>query len=252
MSILVPTSDDATARLAARRRRYHPRSPPELPEGLDGDGAVVERHAGGPRRSATVSWPLPAITTTSPGSASAMAVRMAAPRSGSTVSPVVSGMPRSDGVDDGQGVLSSRVVGGQEYPIGEAGRHLAHRGRLEASRSPPAAEHQEQAAAVAGLAGRLERAGQRRRACARSRRARRRAGPRRSASKRPGTRGGRGEPGGDAVRRRCPRRAAAVAAARALLTLNRPAERELDGLAPPPEAGARHARPRGRRRRPSA
>ena len=73
---------------------------------------------------------------------------------------VGAGHARSDGVDDGQGVLSSRVVGGQEYPIGQAGRHLAHLRALRAVAVAPGAEDQQEPPGAGRLPGREERAGQ--------------------------------------------------------------------------------------------
>src|SRR3546814_10326776 len=62
------------------------------------------------------------------------------------------GHARPDGVDDGQRVLSSWVVGGQEYPIREARRHLAHLGPFGGIAIAAGAQDDQDPAAVGRVA----------------------------------------------------------------------------------------------------
>ena len=152
----------------------------------------------------------------------------------------VGGHAGADRLDDGERVLAPRVVGGQDHPIGEAGRHLAHLrplagGRGRRRRRPPRSPARRPRPRGPRRARRRGR-----RACGRSRRARRTAGPRRPA--RTARARAAPRPGPAAmVAVGMPSRAAAVAAASALLTLKRPPsgsstaaprQRNVHGVAP--------------------
>ena len=117
----------------------------ELRAGRAGDplvGPVPHRRPSASRATATssngslrpranscpCSWPLPAITTTSPGSASAIARRIAARRSASAldVRARPSGIAGEDLVDDRLRHLGARVVRGDDHAVGQPRRDLAH------------------------------------------------------------------------------------------------------------------------------
>ena len=92
-----------------------------------------------PSNSWPCSWPLPAITTTSPGRAPAIAVSIAARRSAScsTAGPVptrISSMIAS-------GILGARVVGGDDHAVGQPRGDLAHQRPLAAVAVAAAPEH---------------------------------------------------------------------------------------------------------------
>ncbi len=73
-----------------------------------------------PSNSCPCSWPLPAITTVSPGSARPSASAIAAWRSTSTDQlGVALARPGGDFGDDRLGVLGARVVGGDDGEVGE-------------------------------------------------------------------------------------------------------------------------------------
>ena len=92
------------------------------------------------------SWPLPAITTTSPGSASEIARKIAARRSTSrsTAACGDAGMPADDLVDDRLRLLGARVVGGDDREVRQPRRDLAHHRPLAAVAVAARAEHDDQ------------------------------------------------------------------------------------------------------------
>ncbi len=106
-----------------------------------------------PASSWPCSWPLPAITTTSPGRASADAAR--SPRAGrrsTRPSPLGRRRPGhavEDLGDDRCGVLRARVVGGHDRDVGEPRRDLAHQRALAAVAVAAGAEHADHAAPAA-------------------------------------------------------------------------------------------------------
>ena len=98
----------------------------------------------------------------------------------------VGGHAGADGLDDGERVLAARVVRGQDHPVGEAGRHLAHLRPLARVAVAAGADDDDHPAARPRPRGRPPARPPGRRACGRSRRARRTAGPRRPARTGPG------------------------------------------------------------------
>ena len=83
-----------------------------------------------------VSWPLPAISSTSPGSSSAMrgADRLARGRR----SRRAPGRAGQDGGADRGRIFAARIVVGDDDAVGVLGRDRAHQRPLARSRSPPA------------------------------------------------------------------------------------------------------------------
>ena len=90
-------------------------------------------------RSWVVSWPLPAISTRSPGRGRrATAARWpGAGRARRRPVGVPVGTPAEDVVDDGRRVLGAGVVRGDDDHVGQPGGGLAHERPLGRSRSPP-------------------------------------------------------------------------------------------------------------------
>ena len=105
-----------------------------------GDDAVVERRCTSVADRLRLSWPLPAMITMSPGSARAIARRIASARSSwtSTRRAIVVGDAGEDLVDDVGGLLGAGVVGGHDHEVGEPCRRAPISGRFWRSRSPPA------------------------------------------------------------------------------------------------------------------
>ena len=196
-----------------------------------------------------VSWPLPATSTTSPGSARPTASRMAAARSGSTTTSAPAPSPGPDLVDDGHGVLGPRVVRGQDDHVGQPRRHRAHLRPLP--RVAVAAAPEQRRSRGRRRPGRGPRSAppRGRPGCGRSRRA-----------PRPGSGGHHLHPARAPDRRRprpsttwsssTPRVVATAAATRALSTLNRPVSGRSTLPAPPPERGRARRRSRPRWPRP--
>ncbi len=134
---------------AARASRSGSRSSPLLALDPPGAGAprstscATRRSSNGilqpPANSWPCSWPLPAITTTSPGSRPAIVSAIAARRSAlcATSAPA----PRQDLGDDRLRILGARVVRGDDHAIGQPPAISPISGRLPRSRSPPAPEH---------------------------------------------------------------------------------------------------------------
>ncbi len=100
------------------------------------------------------SWPLPAITTVSPGSARARASAIAARRSGSTSTPLAALGPGEDFGDDRLRVLGARVVGGDDRQVGALGPGPAHLRPLVAVAVAAGAEDRDQPPAVSRRAAR--------------------------------------------------------------------------------------------------
>ena len=100
-----------------------------------------------PSNSCPCSWPLPAITTVSPGSAASSAIAIAARRSGSTSTCAALGNPVEDLGDDRVRVLGARVVGGDDADVGQLGPDAAHQRALLAVAVAAAAEDADQPAA---------------------------------------------------------------------------------------------------------
>ena len=134
----VPNSDTNVADGAGDHDGDHGR----VLQQLAGDGPVVERR--GPRRrsSGCVSWPLPAMTTTSPGRR--VAERRARSPPGGRARPrrrsrssAAHAAERSASMI-ASGSSRARVVGCHDHPIGAARAATAPiSGRLSRSRSPP-------------------------------------------------------------------------------------------------------------------
>ena len=134
--------------------RPHAASPSAL-ELLAGDGAVVERRSDGPPSSWSGSWPLPAITTTSPGRASRRRERGS--RRGGRArrrSAAALGAPALDLRDDGERVLRARVVARDDREVGVRGRRRPHQGTLRAVAVATATEHDDDPARRHGRAAR--------------------------------------------------------------------------------------------------
>ena len=134
---------------------------------------VVERAGVTPRRVWPVSWPLPAISTTSPGRAQATAWSIAVAAVGDLDhlgGAPASAAPARISRPDGRGVLAAGVVVGDDHQVGQLGGDAAHRCALARVAIAAGAEHDRQPAARARARVAAPRAT--RPACARSRPAR--------------------------------------------------------------------------------
>ncbi len=231
------------ARTAARRAARRPlRRPARHPRrSRAGTCAAIASRAtaessNGSLRPFSNSWPcscpLPAITTTSPGSASAIAWKIVARRSASrsTAACGRAGMPAT---------ISSMIASGaSERGLSDViSATSASRaaispmiGRLPRSRSPPGADHDDQLARRPARARRAAPA-RARRACARSRRRRRTAAPPRPAGSGPGAVAANASESG-IVSAGAPSARAAAQAASAFKTLKRPGIGTRAGNAP--------------------
>ena len=174
MSSGVPSMDtsraiaagDAGARSRGAPRLARSRRSQDAPERVPGHVGVVEGQDPAADLLA-VSWPLPAMTTTSPGPALARAVAMASARSARRhlAGPAAAG---HDLVDDASGILAAGVVGGHDGQVGQLGCGRAHQRPLVVVPVAAGAEDHEQPAA-GQLPGRGEGLRRGRRGCGRSR-----------------------------------------------------------------------------------
>ena len=108
-------------------------------ERLAGDRHVVERDLPPPSNSWPCSWPLPAITTTSPGRAPAIASGSRSPAI-DVVLDAGAGTSQ-DLPDDRLRILRAGIVGGDDHAVGQANGDLPHERALAPVAISAAAEH---------------------------------------------------------------------------------------------------------------
>ena len=136
---------------AARRRGAGSRRRPEPPQRLARDLAVVERDASRSANSWPCSWPLPAITTTSPS-------RRRLDRARDRRAPVGLDLerrppaPATISAMIASRLLAARVVGGDDRDVGELGGDPAHHRPLPAVAVAAAAEDADHAACASSRA----------------------------------------------------------------------------------------------------